>query len=126
MLVFIQVGITNGFVPEFKQLEDYLNELEIEFDNETLADKLNIAFVHRMTAMFDVGHRRGGHARVGGPLWLDKQLAIKPLKGYKQVVGHSATYDIHTLTPYKGDNDTNITFIDVLHKRKAFYNINIK
>jgi len=129
--LFTHAGVHKGwyntrFDKEFYKVEEYLKRLEIDYTINNLADKLNLAFIHRLECIFDVGHRRGGYCKVGGPLWLDKELANKPLKGYKQVVGHSACKDIHTLTPYKGDNDTTITFIDVLHKKKAFYSINIK
>jgi len=129
--LFTHAGVHKGwyndrFVKQYPELEEKMAKFELEYPNETLADKLNFAFDHRMECIFDVGHRRGGHCKVGGPLWLDKQLANKPLEGYHQVVGHSACKDIHTLKPYKGKDDTSITFIDVLHHSKAFYAVNIK
>ncbi len=129
--LFTHAGVHKGwykdrFVKQFVELEKKMEIFELDYPNETLADKLNFAFIHRMKEMFDVGHRRGGRCKVGGPLWLDKQLANKPLEGYHQVTGHSSCKDIHTLTPYKGDSNTSITFIDVLDKKRAFYSINIK
>lgn len=129
--LFTHAGVHKGwynyrFVKQYAELEEKMTKFELEYPNETLADKLNFAFEHRMECMFDVGYSRGGYAKVGGPLWLDKGLANKPLESYKQVVGHSACKDIYTLTPYKGDSETSITFIDVLHHSKAFYSINIK
>ena len=129
--LFTHAGVHKGwyntkFDKEIFKLEEYLKRMKIDYNINNLADKLNLAFIHRMECMFDIGHRRGGYCNVGGPLWLDKDLAIKPLEGYHQYVGHSAVDDIHTLKPYKGKDDTSITFIDVLHKKKAFYTINIK
>ncbi len=126
--LFTHAGVHKGwyndrFVNQYVELEKDMEKFELEYPNETLADKLNFAFTHRMVELFDVGHRRGGHAKVGGPLWLDKGLANKPLDNYHQYVGHTSTNDIHT---FRKNEDTTITFIDVLHKKKAFYNVNIK
>ena len=128
--LFTHAGVHKGwyntrFDKEFYKVEEFLKRMEIDYTINNLADKLNLAFTHRMECMFDVGHRRGGHCKVGGPLWLDKELANKPIVGYHQIVGHNPCGDVHTLKPYKGDN-TSITFIDVLHKKKAFYVVNIK
>jgi len=128
--LFTHAGVHKGwyndrFVKQFNELEKEMSKFELDYPNETLSDKLNFAFEHKMKEIFDVGHRRGGHCKVGGPLWLDKKLADKPLKGYHQVVGHSVSKDIYTLTPYKGDVDTSITFIDVLDKKKSFYTFNV-
>lgn len=126
--LFTHAGVHKGwyndkFVKQYAELEEKMAKFELEYPNETLADKLNFAFEHRMECMFDVGHRRGGHAKVGGPLWLDKALANKPLEGYHQYVGHTAIRDVQTIR--KGD-DTTITFLDINHHQKAFYVVNIK
>ena len=128
--LFTHAGVHKGwyntrFDKDFYKLEAYLDRMEIDYTINNLADKLNLAFVHRMECMFDVGHLRGGHSKVGGPLWLDKKLAIKPLEKYHQVVGHTAVSSISTLKPYKDKEKTSITFIDILHHSKAFYSVNI-
>jgi len=38
--------------------------------------------------LFEIGRRRGGHNRVGGPLWCDTQ-EFTPIPGVKQVFGHT-------------------------------------
>lgn len=126
--LFTHAGVHIGwyqyrFKPQFEILKETLDQFEIEYKGLNLAGQLNIAFNHHMEAIFDIGHKRGGHAKVGGPLWLDKSLAIKPLTDYHQIVGHTAVGGVSTLT--KNEN-TSITFTDVLHHSKAFYSVNIK
>jgi predicted MPP superfamily phosphohydrolase len=89
----------------------------------SVADQINEAFNQRIDCIFDVDHYRGGYKKVGGPLWCSKQLIDKkPLKNYHQIVGHTVTDDFDK---YIINDNTSITFCDVLHKRNAYYILNI-
>lgn len=95
---------------------------EMGLNDLTIAEQLNEAFQHRIECLFDVDYYRGGYKRVGGPLWCDKQLMDKkPLKNMHQIVGHNPVDDIRTYNI----KDASVTFCDCLHKKKAFYAINI-
>lgn len=99
--LFTHAGVHTGWYKfRFKEFDD----------QDTLAESLNWAFDMNITEIFDVGYRRGGIQKVGGPLWLDKSLAYKkPLKGYHQFVGHTYVSDTKT---YNIDHNTSITFCD--------------
>lgn len=85
-------------------------------DNLTVAEKLNDAFLHRLSTLYMNDLRRGGIHKVGGPLWCDKQLTSKkPLKGYHQIVGHTPTNGIKHIVINK---NTSITYCDILDERK--------
>lgn len=91
------------------------------WDELTVADQINEAFNHRIDCIFDVDHYRGGYKKVGGPLWCSKQLLDnKPLKNIHQYVGHNVTDDFekHVI-----NDNTSITFCDVLHKKNAYYTL---
>jgi hypothetical protein len=126
--LWTHAGVHKGwykiFEKEFEELDKNLREnLDIHYEYANLADKLNKAFIHRLKCLFHVGRLRGGTAKVGGPLWLDKRLGFKkPLTGYHQIVGHTATNDIQK---YKINDDTSIIYIDVLHKHKSYYVVNL-
>ena len=95
---------------------------EFNWNDLTVAEQLNIAFEQRLNCLFDVDFYRGGHKRVGGPLWVDKKLIDKkPLKNMNQIVGHNPVKDIDT---YKINGGT-ITFCDALGKKNAYYTLNI-
>ncbi len=49
--------------------------------------------------LYDIGRARGGFAKVGGPFWCDYYTEFKPIKGVKQIFGHTA---IHPVTTQKG------------------------
>lgn len=91
--------------------------------HETIADKLNLAFNRRLDCIFDVGYIRGGDQDVGGPFWLDKNNADKPIVGYHQYVGHTKVKDFIT---DKIDENTSITFCDVLQFKTDCYVLEIK
>lgn len=128
--LFTHAGVHKGwynfeFLPNFKNdVIEKLEKLEIDYTINNISDKLNLAFIHRLDCLFDVGYRRGGSKRVGGPFWLDKALTNKIIDGYHQYVGHNPVEGIQKYKPYGNDNST-ITFLDVLHKRKSFYKLNI-
>lgn len=114
--LFTHAGVHKGWY-----IHKFLKEYEEE-EADTLAETLNIAFSNRLSCLFNVGHLRGGHHDVGGPLWLDKRQANKLVVGYHQVVGHTASHSIQTITK---SEHTSITFIDVLEHNKSFYTINL-
>lgn len=111
-IIFSHAGIHKGWYAQF--LEPMMEE------GELIADALNELWAkgiykNKWDPLFNVGISRGGHSKVGGPLWLDKSVASKkPLDNYHQVVGHTALDEIKTIFPHNNNGDTSITFIDVL------------
>jgi len=93
---------------------EYLS-IENEFlAKENIANILNFCFEARHQPIFDCGRERGGRAKVGGPLWADKNETYKkPLAGYHQIVGHTRIKEIKQYDFYKGD--TSITYVDCIH-----------
>lgn len=98
---------------------------------ENIADQLNEAFRQRMIGvgegrvetLMDCGIRRDGRQKIGGPLWADKsELWLKPLPGYKQIVGHNPVFDIVT-SPIKKNGS--ITFCDCLHMTENYHVVEI-
>jgi len=125
--IWTHAGIHKGWYVRFKKQFDGLKKHWVTEDKidgcKTIADELNLAFIHRLEALFDVGHYLGGYMDVGGPLWLDKTLGWKkPLGGYHQIVGHTPCYSVdkHTI-----NDDTTITYVDTLHKKECYYIVNI-
>lgn len=122
--LFTHAGVHSGwyqysFVPQFKELSIYLDKIEIDYNKDTLADKLNTSFIHRMDAIFDIGHRRGGRNKVGGPLWLDKELGSrKYIDNYHQIAGHTSAKRIQHFNKNK---NTSITYIDCLNNCDDVY-----
>lgn len=113
--LFTHAGVHKGwwkyrFLPQFERLMKDLEKFNVKYEPQNIADYLNIAFRHRLECIFDVDLNRGGNKNVGGPLWLDKKLANKPIPGYNQVVGHNRVEKIHTFK----NKDGTITFIDTL------------
>lgn len=121
--LWTHAGIHKGWYLIFeKEFNKLINIYDTKFD--TLADKLNIAFEHKLDCLFDIGFRRGGNKKIGGPFWIDKELTYKkPLDDYHQIVGHTYVNEIKT---YKKNNNTSITFIDVLNIKDEFYNLIIE
>ena len=120
--LWTHAGVHKGWYDyRFTKQEEELSE-ELQFDDiedMTLADRLNRAysFLNKFTCLADVGHLRGGYQKVGGPLWADKDLTSKkPLRGYHQIVGHTRLKG-GEIQHYKINNDTSITFIDVLEDK---------
>jgi len=74
--------------------------------------------------LHEVGIIRGGPKEFGGVTWADKEeLRNHPLEGFHQVVGHNPVPYIEALS---FDDDTSITFVDVLGIQEAYYEINIQ
>jgi hypothetical protein len=81
-----------------------------------VSELLNMAFVQRYPGIFDIGYKRGGIQKVGGPLWCDRtELASQPLKGLNQIVGHSRVKRIQKINVH----DKEIVFIDVLENEET-------
>jgi len=99
--LFTHAGIHKGWYKfKFEQYDTF----------DTISESLNYHFDHKLDVLFDIGYIRGGLNKVGGPLWLDKNLGYKkPLNGYHQIVGHTHINEIKT---YIINNDTTITFCD--------------
>jgi len=96
---------------------------DMGWDDLSVADQINNAFNQRIDCVFDVDHYRGGYKKVGGPLWCDKRLMEKkPLKNTRQICGHNPVNDITTINI---NDNTSITFCDVLHKKNTYYSLNI-
>lgn len=84
-------------------------------DISPASELLNMAFRERFAGLFDIGFRRGGFQKVGGPLWCDKtELLSKPLKGFNQIIGHSKVKRIQKIGKY----DEEIVFIDILENEE--------
>lgn len=122
--IWTHAGIHIGWYNNFKkELNDLIEGFNIDtYDNADdmdIADQLNLAFEYKLECLFDVGHLRGGSKNVGGPFWLDKNLSHKkPLKDYHQIVGHTPINNIQT---YNINNDTSITYIDILWNKDSSY-----
>ena len=96
-------------------------------DERSIADTLNEAFGLRYPPLFDIGYRREGKQRTGGPLWCDKaELISGPLKGYNQIVGHNRVEEFEIF--WTGDKK--VILIDLLENNEevdagSFYYIEI-
>ena len=114
MFLWTHAGVHKGWFKD--QLEPLMEE------GELISDALNELWMRgvykshqKWDPLFHVGHLRGGHAKVGGPLWLDKRNGVsKPLDDYHQIVGHTRVKSMNTIFPYGNNPDTSITFTDVL------------
>ena len=74
--------------------------------------------------LHEVGTIRGGSKEFGGVTWADKEeLRNYPLEGFHQIVGHNPVPYIEALS---FNDDTSITFVDVLGIQESYYEINIK
>lgn len=95
----------------------------MNFNDLNVAEQLNEAFKIKLDCIFDVDWYRGGRKRVGGPLWVSKELfGKKPLKNMHQIVGHTHIDKIKTFKI----KDASITFCDVLTDNLgSYYEIDI-
>lgn len=83
-----------------------------------IADQLNKEGWNKNETLFDVGHRRGGYYDVGGIFWCDRvELMSSPLKGYHQIVGHTARERIEKIYV----KNCELNFIDILRKEIKFH-----
>jgi predicted MPP superfamily phosphohydrolase len=105
--VWTHAGIHRGWWDMFIKDKNKIQE------GENVADTLNRLFKENYEPIFHCGIWRSGRHHVGGPLWLDKNEATKPIVDYHQIVGHNILKDrkIQCVSQnFKGD--TSITFID--------------
>jgi len=83
-----------------------------------ISEQLELAFKDEYSALFNVGHIRGGFSNAGGPFWCDtSELDSKPLKTMNQIVGHNRKSDIHKVYRYNHE----IVYTDCLQNRIKFY-----
>ena len=117
--IFLHGGLHKGWYHYV--FAKYIKDLNL-FDM-TIAEQLNEAFDRNVDCIFDVDHYRGGYKKVGGPLWISKQLLDKkPLMNIHQCVGHTP---VDYITTIKINDATTVTYCDILAKKTGYYVINI-
>jgi hypothetical protein len=124
--IWVHAGITKFWY------DDDFKKILIEFDTRgnlfalPIAEQINamINSSKGYDAVSRIGRARGGFSYFGGPLWADKSEFYEKtiLRGYHQIVGHSKIKDIKT-NIY--DDNTSITFCDVLDTQTKFYELEI-
>ena len=125
--IWTHAGIHKGWYKYFVQpiLDGKTHTRFTEFlvDCKNIADILNLMYEFRYEPIFMVSHHRGGHNKVGGPLWADKiEIYTKPLPQMHQVIGHTPvacpkTYDFYDLTK--------VTFCDCMAVCDTFYKLDL-
>ena len=109
-ILFTHAGVINNWH------DSYLKNLGDRYDKfidgtEPLWEKLNILYQTNFANLFDVSYERKGSSPFGGPLWAGKEeMELDYLKGYLQIVGHTATDEIEM---YINNND-GVIFIDTV------------
>jgi predicted phosphodiesterase len=94
-------------------------EFEFPFQSERIADDLNGALKQNVRSLFDCSFHRGGFKRAGGPFWADKQeTSKKPIEGYHQIIGHTATDSIKVMKHPKS-NVYQLFYVDALEHGEA-------
>ena len=122
--LFTHAGIS---APWHNRLEALVEKIPLREMRETsnlaaLLNALNQTW-HR-GLLHEVGTIRGGSKEFGGVTWADKEeLRNYPLEGFHQIVGHNPVPYIEALS---FNDDTSITFVDVLGIQESYYEINIK
>jgi predicted phosphodiesterase len=100
-------------------------------DKENIADQLNARYIEKKSGifdpkiecLFDCGWDRGGSAKVGSPLWVDRSsLWLKGLPGVHQIVGHNKVDKIMNCP--SRDNGS-VTFCDCLDKFEYYHTIEL-
>jgi len=92
---------------------------DMGLDEMGVADQLNEAFRQDVPCIYDIDFYRGGRKKVGGPLWISKQLLNKkPLMNIHQYVGHTPVDHITTI---KINKETTVTYCDTLRKNTNDY-----
>ena len=83
--IFTHAGIQNHWFNNVFKGDPTYN------DTDSIAHQLNNPKDRdQLNALYHVGRRRGGYYDVGGIFWCDKSELLKSLKGYFQIVGHTA------------------------------------
>lgn len=112
--LFTHAGVHRGWY-NYRALPQII-ELGYDMPQYTISDQLNALWDNRKSSIFDCGYYRGGSQQTGGPLWCDKgELKPKPIKGYRQVVGHSKVREPRLHSDY-GDESTSVMFCDTENK----------
>lgn len=123
--LFTHAGVSAGWLATFKtSLEGTLWENGLG-DSKNMATLFNaIEKTDDRDILHQVGVKRGGTEKYGGITWADKEeLCASPLMGCHQVVGHNP---VHFIDVVRFDDETSITFVDVLRYQEDYWNISIE
>lgn len=131
--LFTHAGISQKWYNKYIiQIESFLRQ---QNDNPeyNMADALNDMFNDdsNLKPLCEVGLVRGGnYGNYGGPFWCDQNeiLWYNPIKGFKQIVGHTPQRYINTVDKFNGShfNNTTVTFCDVLQVKTDFLTLKIE
>jgi len=122
--LFSHAGVSSPWYNRLLTLIDKipLKDMLEKNDLAVLLNALNKTW-HR-GLLHEVGISRGGSKEFGGVTWADKEeLRNYPLEGYHQIVGHTPVPYIEALS---FDDDTSITFVDVLGIQESYFEINVR
>lgn len=116
--LFTHAGVSNSWWNQYSELIG-----KYQGNNDSVGEVLNkIHLSEDCEILFDVGFTRGGMFRFGGILWADESETQRDyLKNFHQVVGHTPRKIIKTF----GDENSSITYIDVLDFKIEFYELTI-
>lgn len=121
--LFSHAGVTKAWFDDFLTSE-YFNTFNS--NAPTLSEILNNAnskLAPITKILFKAGKHRGGKGN-GSVVWADKrELAYDMLSGYHQIVGHTPSRTIETISY---DNYTSATFVDILDNKVEFYELLIE
>jgi predicted MPP superfamily phosphohydrolase len=117
--LFTHAGVTNRYMSHYFPNE-YAKVVSKEISPAILFN--DIDKTDRQYLLHTIGSARGGYDFAGGITWADiSESEDDALEGYHQVVGHNRVRDFLRL----GNDSTSITYIDVLHTRERFLEVNI-
>ena len=122
--LFSHAGLSRPWYDRFITLLNKipLGEMSPRSNLAALLNSLDQTWHRRL--LHEVGVIRGGSKEFGGVTWADKEeLRNHPLEGYHQIVGHNPVPYIEALS---FNDDTSITFVDVLGIQESYFEINIK
>jgi hypothetical protein len=120
--LFTHAGVSAGWYEFNKEIIELTKE---KFECKNLVETLNAMFESNESrlALAQVGTIRNGFHKWGGIFWADKRETLAgPLKGFHQYVGHTPTNHIFT---HPVDENTTITYCDVLPFKMEFKEINL-
>jgi hypothetical protein len=98
--LWTHAGVTSGWMKEldealFGPKPSRFRDLLLERNPQTVAEKINVAWEFNLPELYAVDRDSGGYAKWAGPLWVRPgKLDKYPLKGYNQIVGHTAFPEI--------------------------------
>lgn len=123
--LFTHAGVSSGWLATFKSsLEGTLLEKELGGFKNMAAWFNAIEDTGYRDILHQVGKKRGGTEDYGGISWADREeLCARPLMGFHQVVGHNP---VHYIDIVRFDDNTSITFADVLRYQEDYLNILIE